>query len=111
MALKSMRSQAGRNTIRISPAPASVSGSNATSGENSVPNSDQKADKRISVGWHWTYGFLRRPESDEVFGYAYEGPDGDMIYIPNPEASKRVMLECRVCSTTGERYVCLYRDK
>lgn len=75
-----------------------------------MQQNDPKTDKRISVGWHWTYGYLRRPEMDEIFGYAYEDPDGDMVYIDDMSASKRVMFECREDARTGERYVCLYRD-
>ena len=105
-----MHYAAGRNTIATFSDPASVSGSNVISGESSVPNNDQKADKRISVGWHWTYGWLRRPECDEPFGYAYEEPDGDMVFISDVTAKKRVMLQC--CEDqTGERYICLYKDK
>lgn len=75
-----------------------------------MQNNDQKADKRISVGWHWTYGYLRRPELDEPVGYAYEDPEGDIVYIAEIAALKRVMLECRQDANTGERYVCLYKD-
>lgn len=74
-----------------------------------MPNNDQKTDKRISVGWHWTYGWLRRPECDEPFGYAYEEPDGDMVFIGDIKAKKRVLLQC--CEDEfGERYICLYKD-
>jgi len=77
-------------------------------GANVMPTT-AKVDKRISVGWHWTYGWLRRPECDEPFGYAYEEPDGDMVFISDVTAKKRVMLQC--CEDQhGERYICLYKD-
>lgn len=101
----------GKNTTPIFNDPASESGSNAIFGEGSVQQNDPKTDKRISVGWHWTYGYLRRPEMDEIFGYAYEDPDGDMVYIDDMAASKRVMMECREDARTGERYVCLHKDR
>ena len=89
--------------------PVFASGLNVIFGRSSVPNNDQKTDKRISVGWHWTYGWLRRPECDEPFGYAYEEPDGDLVFIGDVKAKKRVMLQC--CEDQfGERYICLYKD-
>lgn len=109
MVRKSMPSPAGENTTATFSALASESGSSVISGEGSVPQNDQRSDKRISVGWHWTYGWLRRPECDETYGYAYEDPDGDLIFIPNKEAKHRVMLQC--CEDQdGERYICLYKD-
>ena len=67
-------------------------------------------DKTISKGWHWEYGWLRRPELDEFVGYAYEEPDGDIVYISDPKAKKSVKLKC--CEDkTGERYLCLYHRK
>jgi len=109
MVRKSMPSQAGRNTTATLPDPVFVNGSSATSGESSVQQKDPKADKRISVGWHWTYGWLRRPECDEFIGYAYEEPDGDLVFIEDVNAKHRVMLQC--CEDqNGERYICLYKD-
>ena len=109
MVRKLMPSQAGRNTTATLPDPVFVNGSSATSGESSVQQKDPKADKRIRVGWHWTYGWLRRPECDEPFGYAYEEPDGDLVFIGDVTAKKRVMLQC--CEDQfGERYICLHKD-
>ena len=89
--------------------PVFASGSSVISGRSSVPNNDQRTDKRISVGWHWTYGWLRRPECDEPFGYAYEEPDGDLVFIGDVKAKKRVMLQC--CEDQfGERYICLHTE-
>lgn len=105
-----MRSVDGGNTTPSFRSPVSANGSNDTSGKSSVPNNDQKTDKRISVGWHWTYGWLRRPECDEPFGYAYEEPDGDMVFISDVSAKKSVLLQC--CEDQfGERYICLYKDQ
>ncbi len=65
-------------------------------------------DKTISKGWHWEYGWLRRPELDEAdTGYAYEEPDGDIVYVNLPQAKKKTMLECRE-TESGERYLCLH---
>ena len=104
-----MRSVHGSDTTHSCSAPVSANGLNVISGRSSVSNNDQRTDKQISVGWHWTYGWLRRPECDEPFGYAYEEPDGDMVFIGDIKAMKRVMLQC--CEDqNGERYICLYKD-
>lgn len=105
-----MRSLRGSDFTVSCKDPVSASGSSDISGRSSVPNNDQKTDKTISVGWHWTYGYLRRPELDEIFGYAYEDPEGDLVYIGEITAKKRVMMECREDTKTGERYVCLHKD-
>ena len=66
-------------------------------------------DKTINIGPHWQYGWLRRPELDEAkLGYAYEEPDGDIVYIKDVYAKKWVRLRCCVDSKTGEKYLCLY---
>jgi hypothetical protein len=65
-------------------------------------------DKTISIGPHWTYGWLRRPELDEPIGYAYEDPDGDIVFIPAPHAKKWVRLRCCIDASSGEKYLCLY---
>ena len=106
-----MPSLAGASTLRAFSGPVFASGSSATSGESSVQQNDPKSDKRISVGWHWTYGWLRRPEMDETYGYAYEDPEGDLVFVEGPEAKKSLMLECREDTETGERYLCLYIDQ
>ena len=66
-------------------------------------------DKTINIGPHWQYGWLRRPELDETgLGYAYEEPDGDIVYINAAHAKKWVRLRCCVDTQTGEKYLCLY---
>ena len=106
----SMRSAGGVSTMDTSSVPASESGSSAISGGSNVQQSDPKTDKRISVGWHWTYGWLRRPEEDNEDGFAYEDPEGDMIYVQSLGAIKQLMLECRE-DKDGVRYLCLYHDR
>lgn len=65
-------------------------------------------DEIVSTGWHWSYGWLRRPEEDQPFGFCYEDGDGDLIYTPVPPHRQKVYLACRIDSKTGERYVCLH---
>ena len=50
-------------------------------------------DKTINIGPHWQYGWLRRPELDDPkIGYAYEEPDGEIVYIKDVYAKKWVRL-------------------
>ena len=42
-----------------------------------------------STGYHHTYGWLRRPDKDEPFRFAYEHPNGRMIYSSNPMHQQR----------------------
>lgn len=44
-------------------------------------------------GWHWSFGWLRRPELDMPGMFAYEAPDGDICYSDRPEHSQEVYLE------------------
>jgi hypothetical protein len=85
-----------------------------------LPNSGKDKmdmeDEPISNGWHWTYGWLRRREEDQPYGYCYEDGDGDLIFTNNPRHRDRVYLECRQDLATGEKYICfasvtLSRDK
>lgn len=69
--------------------------------------SQEAEDKPISHGWHWTYGWLRRREHDDDFGFAYEQPCGLIVYSAYPFHRNRAYLECREDQETGERYVCI----
>lgn len=66
-------------------------------------------DRLVSKGWHYTYGWLRRPDEDHAYGFCYEDGDGDLIYTANPIHQKRVFLECREDAKTKERYLCIGR--
>lgn len=59
-------------------------------------------DKLIKHGWHWSFGWLRRPEYDEPGWFCYEHPDGDMWMAKFP----RLYLDCREDEDTGEQYTC-----
>lgn len=71
---------------------------------------DYTEDKTISIGPHWSYGWLRRPELDETFGYAYEDAEGDLVYVQGEYAKKWIRLKCCEDAKTGERYLCLYKQ-
>lgn len=65
-------------------------------------------DLLISTGWHWTYGWLRRPTLDRTYnGYVYEDGDGDIMIFKDALHKKAVYLECREDISTGERYLCV----
>lgn len=50
--------------------------------------------KLVSTGWHWQYGWLRRPELDDtiVRGFVYERPDGDLVITAQPRHEKAMLL-------------------
>ncbi|CAB4131217.1 hypothetical protein UFOVP122_64 [uncultured Caudovirales phage] len=57
-------------------------------------------DPIIKHGWHWSFGWLRRPEYDEPDWYCYEEPDGDMWLSTLPF----LYLDLRRDKKTGELY-------
>jgi hypothetical protein len=59
----------------------------------------------VSYGWHNTYGWLRRCEMDNVYGYCYEDPDGDLIYTRDRRHKSRAYLQCNRDRETGEKYL------
>lgn len=52
----------------------------------------------VMSGWHWRFGWLRRPELDSTVGFCYEEPDGDLIFTPRKD-------HFRVC------YLDVWRDE
>jgi hypothetical protein len=66
-------------------------------------------DKYISSGWHYRYGWLRRPELDDQNGYCYEEADGDLIFTKNIVHSIRVYLDCWRDGETGVKYLTFTR--
>ena len=64
-------------------------------------------DRLIKSGWHWQFGWLRRPEKDCENGYCYEAPDGDIIYSGRMDHKLVLYLDCREDADTGEKYLCL----
>jgi hypothetical protein len=66
-------------------------------------------DTYVSSGWHYNYGWLRRPELDDANGYAYEEADGDLIFTNRITHSVRAYLDCWRDAKTGERYLMFTR--
>ena len=62
-------------------------------------------DKLVGCGWHHTYGWLRRPEEDNHYGYAYEEPMGDLIFSPLKKHKKMAFLNCWIDGQTGEKFL------
>lgn len=60
----------------------------------------------LKSGWHWQFGWLRRPGEDCEHGYCYEAPDGDMIFSGRPDHKKLLFLDCYRDDETDERYLC-----
>lgn len=65
------------------------------------------SDQIVSTGWHWQYGWLRRPELDDANGYCYEEPDGDRVYTPSLRHRKAMRLTCWLDAETGEKYLAI----
>lgn len=68
------------------------------------------SDRLLSIGWHWNYGFLRRPEMDNrdgFRGFCYEHPDGDMIYSERGDHEKICFFNEWLDGETHEKYLTL----
>jgi hypothetical protein len=62
-------------------------------------------DEFLASGWHWTFGWVRRPSMDNADGYCYEAPDGDLIYSSRPTHRHAAFLEAWRDADTKEDYV------
>jgi len=62
-------------------------------------------DKLISSGWHWQYGWMRRPELDDANGYCYEEPDGDLVFTAHLRHRKALRLACFRSEDLKENYL------
>ena len=63
-------------------------------------------DRYVKSGWHWTFGWLRRPELDDLIGFCYEDGDGDLYFTDNPHHKWGVYLDCWEDSASHEKYLC-----
>ena len=61
----------------------------------------------VTSGWHWQFGWLRRPEKDDEYGYCYEEPDGDLLYFQRRSTKVAAFLDVMRDENTGEKYLCL----
>lgn len=64
-------------------------------------------DKLISTGWHWQYGWMRRPDCDDANGYCYEEPDGNLVFTPQLRHRKALRLACWFDAELQENYLTL----
>jgi len=63
------------------------------------------SDKIVCSGWHWSFGWLRRPEMDYDDMFAYEDGDGDLVFSPDPCHKQAAYLACMQDKATGEKYL------
>ena len=61
-------------------------------------------DPIVKHGWHWSFGWLRRPECDQDGMSCYEEPDGDLVLSARPSHKVAMYLDCRKDEDTGEFY-------
>jgi hypothetical protein len=59
-------------------------------------------DQKVGGGWHWSFGWLRRPECDNHYGYCYEEPSGDLIYTNRKDHQHIAYLDKWKDGETGE---------
>jgi hypothetical protein len=68
-------------------------------------------DRLVSIGWHWSYGILRRSECDHEDGYrgfCYEFPNGLLkIYSQRDDHEIQCFFNEWVDPDTGEKYLTL----
>lgn len=62
----------------------------------------------IKSGWHWEFGWLRRPDMDDQHGHCYEEPDGDLLFFMDRSTKKAAFLDV-MRDEAGEMYLCLSR--
>lgn len=75
---------------------------------NDEPTLIGPRDRLIRIGWHWNFGFLRRPEMDNkdgYKGYCYEYPDGDMVYTQRRDHETICFFNEWLDAETGEKYL------
>lgn len=65
------------------------------------------SDRLIHTGWHWTYGWLRRPELDDDNGFCYEDGDGTLYFTSRRSHKKALLLDCWE-TEQGERYLAFH---
>jgi hypothetical protein len=70
----------------------------------------KNGDRFIKSGWHWSFGWLRRPELDDENGYCFEDGEGDLIFSPRKDHHLVCYLDCYEDSTTRERYLTMNQD-
>jgi hypothetical protein len=66
-------------------------------------------DEYIRSGWHWEFGWLRRPDMDDANGYCYEEPDGDLLYFQHRSTKVAAFLDVMRDEKSGDNYLCLSR--
>ena len=59
----------------------------------------------VRCGFHHTFGWLRRREKDNLDGFCYEAPDGDLVYSRQLHHHKSMLLYELIDPETGEHYL------
>ena len=67
-------------------------------------------DKIVGGGWHWSFGWLRRPEKDSHYGFCYEEPDGDLIFTNRADHKHIAYLDQWKDGETGEFYCAFNKE-
>ena len=67
-------------------------------------------DQKVGGGWHWSFGWLRRPEKDCNYGYCYEEPEGDLIFSNRKDHKHIAYLDKWQDGETGE-FFCAFNPE
>jgi hypothetical protein len=67
-------------------------------------------DRLIKSGWHWSFGWLRRPELDDENGYCFEDGEGDLIFSPRKDHHLVCYLNCYEDAKTKEKYLTMNQE-
>lgn len=79
---------------------------------NDCPRRVEKVvkDKKVGSGWHWSFGWLRRPEKDCNYGFCYEEPEGDLIFTNREDHKHIAFMDKWQDGETGEYYCAFSPD-
>jgi hypothetical protein len=65
----------------------------------------EQRDQLVATGWHYSFGWLRRPELDaNNAGFTYEMPDGTLVVSREVRHRYGMHLDARRDALTGELY-------
>jgi len=65
----------------------------------------------LSKASYHTFGWLKRPEYDSDAGYAYEMPNGDLLFTDDPRHQYGLTLEIWMDKASGEKFCTLPKKR
>ena len=68
------------------------------------------SDRILYTGWHWSFGWLRRPELDYDETFAYEKGNGNLIFSDYGPHEHAAYLACMQNEKTKKKYLIFSKD-